>query len=124
MEPVVDELIESLASFRKKLEETPVGEATNSNVNMFDTSERDKMRENNQDFVDRFKKTFDKTPLSVDSKKSEDNKQPEKKITLTTTKSGEIDQRTKEYKQLFEQIKTKIDNNNVKQTAHNQTNNF
>ena len=114
MEPVVDELIESLASFRKKLEETPVGEATNSNVNMFDTSERDKMRENNQDFVDRFKKTFDKTPLSVDSKKSEDNKQPEKKITLSTTKSGEIDQRTKEYKQLFEQIKTKIDNNNVK----------
>ena len=114
MEPVVDELIESLASFRKKLEETPVGEATDSNVNMFDTSERDKMRENNQDFVDRFKKTFDKTPLSVESKKSEDKPQPEKKITLTTTKSGEVDQRTKEYKQLFEQIKTKIDNNNVK----------
>ena len=114
MEPVVDELIESLASFRKKLEQTPVGGATESNVNMFDTSERDQMRENNQDFVDRFKKTFDKTPLSVESKKSEDNKQSEKKITLTTTKEGNVDQRTKEYKQLFEQIKTKIDSNNVK----------
>src|SRR5210317_222141 len=109
MEQVVDELIETLAAFRKKVEQTPDGDSADSNVNMFDTTERDKMRESNQDFVDRFKKTFDKTPLNVDNKKTDDNKQAEKKITLTTTKDGKVDQRTKEYKQLFEQIKTKID---------------